>query len=85
MGKQASPPQEPGCQAYIAHSWGVAQDEKAAFTWFGRACELTMLADEVQVENNDLLAKKNKSKLTVSPLSSSFARPLTLCVGFSLN
>lgn len=26
-----------------------------------------MLADEVQVENNDLLAKKNKSKLTVSP------------------
>lgn len=25
-----------------------------------------MLADEVQVENNDLLAKKNKSKLTVS-------------------
>jgi hypothetical protein len=24
-----------------------------------------MLADEVQVENSDLLAKKNKSKLTV--------------------
>ncbi|KAI5451295.1 hypothetical protein NCC49_001891 [Naganishia albida] len=56
-----------GCVLYglaLRHGWGVAQDEKAAFTWFGRACELTMLADEVQVENNDLLAKKNKSKLT---------------------
>lgn len=26
-----------------------------------------MLADEIQVENSDLLAKKNKSKLTVRP------------------
>jgi hypothetical protein len=34
-----------------------------------------MLADEVQVENSDLLAKKNKSKLTVR--SGSPYRPYT--------
>ncbi|GHJ89250.1 hypothetical protein NliqN6_5652 [Naganishia liquefaciens] len=56
-----------GCVLYglaLRHGWGVAQDEKAAFNWFGKACEMTMLADEIQVENSDLLAKKTKSKLT---------------------
>lgn len=62
--------------------WGVAQDEKAAFNWFGKACELTMLADEVQVETSDLLAKKTKSKLTVRPLTPLFRYFSSLIVCF---
>ncbi|KAJ9118631.1 hypothetical protein QFC22_003851 [Naganishia vaughanmartiniae] len=57
-----------GCVMYglaLRHGWGVAQDEKAAFNWFGKACETTMLADDRQgASNGDLLAKKEKSKLT---------------------
>ncbi|KAJ9110698.1 hypothetical protein QFC19_001527 [Naganishia cerealis] len=51
----------------LRHGWGVAQDEKAAFNWFGKACESTMLANDRQGDDGaDLLAKKNKSKLTLA-------------------